>query len=232
MVIRSRAENYEAISQVCQTDQDLSFGKNTSDGAQLVRTLKKLMPLGGNFAFSCQLANSKKDCSQILHPMLTGDEQGRPRTKRKPDTGKPYLNEKLQIHQWGDTTIKKVTRDKWYVRGGVIQKAVDMMVTPRVVEEVRRHFNCEKLEGAELEDQGGEGTALTHWEKRIFENEAMTGTHTQSPVFSRITLVLMEDSGWYRANYSMATPLTWGKNLGCDFVMRSCKEWIAMNHAK
>lgn len=44
-----------------------------------------------------------------------------------------------------------------------------MMVTPRVREEARRHFNCSKLEGAELEDQGGEGTALTHWEKRILE---------------------------------------------------------------
>ena len=36
-------------------------------------------------------------------------------------------------------------------------------------EEVRKHFNCSTLEGAELEDQGVVGTALTHWEKRIFE---------------------------------------------------------------
>lgn len=43
------------------------------------------------------------------------------------------------------------------------------MVTPRVAAEARRHFDCDKLEGAELEDQGGEGTALTHWEKRILE---------------------------------------------------------------
>ena len=45
--------------------------------------------------------------------------------------------------------------------------------------QVRKHFGCDKLSGAELEDQGEEGTALTHWEKRLFENEAMTGTHTQ-----------------------------------------------------
>lgn len=44
-----------------------------------------------------------------------------------------------------------------------------MLVTPRVKEEARTHFNCPTLEGAELENQGGEGTALTHWEKRIFE---------------------------------------------------------------
>jgi hypothetical protein len=48
-------------------------------------------------------------------------------------------------------------------------REVQMMVTPRVVEEVRSHFGCRDLEGAELEDQGEEGTALTHWEKRVFE---------------------------------------------------------------
>ncbi|CAH2221457.1 jg3732 [Pararge aegeria aegeria] len=37
--------------------------------------------------------------------------------------------------------------------------------------QVRDHFNCSELEGAELEDQGGDGTALTHWEKRVFEGE-------------------------------------------------------------
>ena len=44
-----------------------------------------------------------------------------------------------------------------------------VVVTPRVREEVRKHYNCNKLSGAELEDQGEEGTALTHWEKRLFE---------------------------------------------------------------
>ena len=38
-------------------------------------------------------------------------------------------------------------------------------------DEVRRHFNCSTLEGAELEDQGEIGTKLTHWEKRVFEVE-------------------------------------------------------------
>jgi hypothetical protein len=50
-----------------------------------------------------------------------------------------------------------------------MDREVQMMVTPRVVEEVRSHFGCRDLEGAELEDQGEEGTALTHWEKRVFE---------------------------------------------------------------
>lgn len=97
------------------------------------------------------------------------DEHGQPRTPRKHDTGKPYLDEKLQIHKWSNATIRRIVRPKWSVRGGDTKRAVDMMVTPRVVQEVREHFGCDQLEGAELEDQGGEGTALTHWEKRILE---------------------------------------------------------------
>jgi len=46
----------------------------------------------------------------------------------------------------------------------------DRCLTDAVVQtEVRRHFNCSSLEGAELEDQGMNGTLLTHWEKRVFE---------------------------------------------------------------
>lgn len=36
-------------------------------------------------------------------------------------------------------------------------------------EEARRHFNCPILEGMELENQGGTGTELNHWEKRLLE---------------------------------------------------------------
>ena len=48
----------------------------------------------------------------------------------------------------------------------------------------------------------------------------MTGTHTQNPIYSRITMALMEDTGWYLPNYDMADELKWGRNLGCDFVLR------------
>ena len=54
----------------------------------------------------------------------------------------------------------------------------------------------------------------------LFQNEAMTGTHTQNPIYSRITMALMEDTGWYLPNYDMADELKWGRDLGCDFALR------------
>lgn len=38
--------------------------------------------------------------------------------------------------------------------------------------EARRHFDCPILEGMELENQGGTGTELNHWEKRLLEVHA------------------------------------------------------------
>ena len=84
------------------------------------------------------------------------------------DNGKPKLNEELQTRQWSDQVIRKEIR-KWKVRDGYASKEVQVVVTPKVREEVRKHYGCASLSGAELEDQGEEGTALTHWEKRLFE---------------------------------------------------------------
>ncbi|KAG9271613.1 leishmanolysin-like peptidase [Astyanax mexicanus] len=160
------------------------------------------------------------------------DDDGKPLTPRFA-SGLPAFNETLGLYQWSDRVIRRSTR-LWDIRGRhMVRHEVHLMVTPRVVEEARRHFNCPILEGMELENQGGMGTELNHWEKRLLENEAMTGSHTQNRVFSRITLAIMEDTGWYRANYSMAENLEWGKGLGCDFVMKSCKFWIdQQRHAR
>ncbi|KAF4528562.1 hypothetical protein B566_EDAN014775 [Ephemera danica] len=96
------------------------------------------------------------------------DTDGRPLSPRV-DNGKPALNEKLQTRQWSERVIKTVLRPGWRVRGGMTTRQAHLVVTPRVREEARRHFGCDAIEGAELEDQGEEGTAMTHWEKRLFE---------------------------------------------------------------
>ncbi|OCT63246.1 leishmanolysin-like peptidase [Xenopus laevis] len=153
------------------------------------------------------------------------DDDGMPLTKRYIN-GLPFFNESRGFYQWSDKVVRMVQR-VWDVRGQkTLHHNVFLLVTPRVTEEARRHFDCPVLEGMELENQGGIGTELNHWEKRLLENEAMTGSHTQNRVFSRITLALMEDTGWYRANYSMAERLDWGRGKGCDFAMKSCKYWI------
>ncbi|KAI6065149.1 Leishmanolysin-like peptidase [Aix galericulata] len=71
------------------------------------------------------------------------DDDGKPLTTRYAD-GLPPFNESLGLYQWSNKVVHKA-------------------------EEARKHFNCPILEGMELENQGGMGTELNHWEKRLLE---------------------------------------------------------------
>ncbi|KAI0213154.1 Leishmanolysin-like peptidase [Lamellibrachia satsuma] len=163
--------------------------------------------------------------SSSLYPYYL-NEAGKPWVTIDPETGLP------PIDVYGDFVVsKKVLKSvfsrQWKVAGGNISRQTKYIVTPRVQEEVRRHFNCGSLEGAPLEDQGVQSSRNSHWEKRVFMNEIMTasvafGTY----VISRLTLALLEDTGWYLTDGNKAGDLLWGRSLGCDFVTQSCFEWI------
>ena len=58
------------------------------------------------------------------------------------------------------------------------------------------------------------------------QNEAMTGIFDYNPVFSRLSLAVLEDSGWYTVDYTAAKDLPWGRGRGCDFVRRGCGDML------
>jgi len=93
---------------------------------------------------------------------------------------------------------------------------------PKVVNKVRNHFGCSTMFGLELENQGGTGSQGSHWERRIVNNEIMTATSVDDPVMSEFTLALLEETGWYDVNYTIAQPLVFGKGKGCGFYTNPC----------
>ncbi|URE23692.1 metalloendopeptidase metallopeptidase zinc ion binding protein [Musa troglodytarum] len=111
-------------------------------------------------------------------------------------------------------------------------RMVTRIVLPRVVMRARYHYGAfsENFTGLELEDGGGRGTSGSHWEKRLLMNEIMTGSVDTRSVVSKMTLALLEDSGWYQANYSMADRLDWGWNQGIEFVTSPCNHWKGAYH--
>ncbi|KAK4429151.1 Leishmanolysin-like peptidase [Sesamum alatum] len=111
-------------------------------------------------------------------------------------------------------------------------RTVTRVVLPRVIMHSRYHYGAfsENFTGLELEDGGGRGTSGSHWEKRLLMNEIMTGSVDTRSVVSKMTLALLEDSGWYRANYSMADRLDWGRNQGTGFVTSPCNHWKGAYH--
>ncbi|XP_057516863.1 uncharacterized protein LOC130798035 [Amaranthus tricolor] len=111
-------------------------------------------------------------------------------------------------------------------------RMVTRVVLPRVIMHARYHYGAfsENFTGLELEDGGGRGTSGSHWEKRLLMNEIMTGSVDTRSVVSTMTLALLEDSGWYKANYSMAERLEWGRSQGTEFVTLPCNQWKGAYH--
>ena len=98
-----------------------------------------------------------------------------------------------------------------------------IMITPKVVEHAKKYFNCDSIEGVELEDQGGTGSSGSHWEQRILLGEYMGAViYQEEMVISEFTLAALEDSGWYKVNYYTGGLMRFGKNKGCKFLEENC----------
>ena len=93
----------------------------------------------------------------------------------------------------------------------------------KLLEVARKYFNCSTLDGVELEDQGGDGTESSHWESRILLGEYMNGyAYSEEMVISEFTLAVLEDSGFYKANYYTGGLMRYGKHKGCEFLNQKC----------
>lgn len=103
--------------------------------------------------------------------------------------------------------------------------SVALLKVPRVVKFGQLHYNCASLTGMELEDYGGAGTAGSHWELRLGNNEIMTGYADAALIISNLTLSLFRDMGWYQVNWGQAEPFVLGYQQGCSFALEKCNTW-------
>ena len=93
----------------------------------------------------------------------------------------------------------------------------------KVIEVAKKYFNCSDIDGVELEEYHGEGTAGSHWEARILLGEYMNGViYPEEQVISEFTLALLEDTGYYKAKYYTGGLMRYGKGKGCAFVKDRC----------
>jgi len=153
---------------------------------------------------------------------LFRDDDGSPRTPREAD-GLPAVTSGYSCPDGtsGNWMVPSATTLAVGTERGV---AVSKIVTPRVVSVGRDLFGCETLDGVEIENQPTSSGSCwgSHWEQRLLMYELMASTSSHHAVYSALTLALLEDSGWYRANYSVAQPLLWGRSEGCAFASSAC----------
>ncbi|CAH8856994.1 unnamed protein product [Trichobilharzia szidati] len=160
----------------------------------------------------------------------TRDKNNEPRTNRDPQTDEPNEIDANQYSIPGPRVLSTVTR-VWRSYRHATYREVTVLITPIMVEKAREYFNCQQLDGVELESEESEGNRQ-HIERRILENEIMTALYTQRSYVSPILLGYFEDTGWYIPDYTKANKITYGKNLGCNFIMRSCYEYMQIQKAK
>lgn len=117
-----------------------------------------------------------------------------------------------------DGSAHAAVTEKITVRGA----SKTIIKTPNVVAKAREAFECETLLGVELEDQGGSGTAGSHWDMRIMHSDFMIGKDHNDPIYTAISLALMQDTGWYEVDYTNADLPLYAKGYGCKFIDEKC----------
>jgi len=101
---------------------------------------------------------------------------------------------------------------------------VDRMVLdiPVLTERARNYFGCSNLEGVFLEDDGSSASYGSHLERRYFVMEHMTSGLMYTQRISEFTLGVLEATGWFVPDFSMAEPYYLGQGKGCGFFRDSC----------
>jgi leishmanolysin len=103
--------------------------------------------------------------------------------------------------------------------GGKTRSVIDV---PELTERFRNFYGCSSAPGAIMEDQGGSGTSLSHFERKYFVYETMSSGSINGRRISEFTLGMLEGSGWYVADYSYAEPFFYGQGQGCNFLSHRC----------
>lgn len=73
-----------------------------------------------------------------------------------------------------------------------------------------------------MENNGNAGSKGGHLERVIFGDETMVAEDTKDAKFTKISLAIAQDSGWYNVDLTKAEHYFWGKGEGCDFIQDHC----------
>ena len=122
-----------------------------------------------------------------------------------------------------NTLMYKTERVKTF--GGNQNRGYYEISLPTVAQVVRNQFNCSSLQGARLENQptSDDDCIGSHFDERFFFSDIMSALYDDDAAyFSPLVLAILEDSGWYKANFEKAQNSPFGLNMGCDFVEKDC----------
>lgn len=156
-------------------------------------------------------------------PYYYNPTTGKPRTprdqfNRPPEETVLCVNgERETVEKPSSDTLIQVTTANGYIGYEVVTETVRQVA--------RNQFGCQDMIGGRLENQptGEDDCFGSHWDHRLYNNDFMAAVYTGSTQYvTPLTLALLEDSGWYKPNYSIAENSPFGLGAGCDFIKEEC----------
>ena len=150
---------------------------------------------------------------------------------RDAETGKLWGERKLDIScEDGDTKQTIMMSNLIQEHIGNSNVPYYEISSPTVTRIVRNHFDCQTLDGARLSDplpHPGNHNECTFFnlDLRYHFDEDMTAIASNQDAayaISPLSMALLEDSSWYKANFRAATTPTFGRGAGCGFVEDDC----------
>ena len=141
-----------------------------------------------------------------------------------------YVHEVLHALVFSSQLFKKFPKvrefpedpDSKLVPQYVVSNGMHYLRGTNLLKVTRDHFDCQDISVIPLEDNGGEGSVGGHFERVIFGDETMVAEDVSIAKFSKITLALLKDSGWYDIDLSKGDLWTWGKGEGCELFSKTC----------
>ncbi|ORC81074.1 surface protease GP63, partial [Trypanosoma theileri] len=101
-----------------------------------------------------------------------------------------------------------------------------------VKEKVREHYGCPDISTMELEgrDKGHlfENYVFYPHIKRHFAKDELMSTDLERPsgmYYTNLTLAVFDSMPFYKADFSRAETMSWGRKAGCGFIKGKCVEW-------
>ncbi|EKF31021.1 surface protease GP63, putative [Trypanosoma cruzi marinkellei] len=115
--------------------------------------------------------------------------------------------------------LRTVSTDYFNKRDGIVTSVLTK-------QKAAEHYNCKSIQGMPMKEEYGDDSLIhSHWSRRYAKDDLMSSMVSSGTGFyTAMTLAAFEDMGFFKANFSMAETMRWGKNVGCGFVNQNqCK---------
>ena len=148
-----------------------------------------------------------------------------------------FLHQATHILGFTDTILHAHISTKEIKRNPNQSYIKKIISTENLMNFAEKYFNCPRtnisgIELEELEEYSGCDEYI-HWDSRILSGDYMTSElYVQDQVISEFTLILLNDTGYYRVNLYTGGLMRFGKNAGCDFFNIDCNEPLPSDQIK